>query len=193
MDKLTKIGDSARLIIGDAKEIKVALKWKGTGLWGRILRGAVDLDLGCFYKLRSGATNLIDCLQYGTEGGPSDQHSRQGCLTDEPWIWHSGDKDGHESLNNEEIIINAEGLPHIELIMIYCYIYDGPAVWDKIDARLEISAQNTISIPIMPSSDHRFVAIAEIGHDLNVKYLGTAHHGHADCDAAYGWGFAYAD
>ena len=191
MDMLTNPGDTAKLAVADAKEIRVSLTWKRPGFLGRIMSGAVDLDLGCFYRLRSGRKNLIDCLQFGNAGGPADTPTRQGCLVAEPWIWHTGDAPGEKQSNEEALIINPAGLSDIESVMIYCYIFDGPAMWDKIDAKLTIRAGNVIEIPITPAADSRFIALAEITPDLCVKLLGTSHKGHADCDATYNWDFDY--
>ena len=98
---------------------------------------------------------------------------------------------GEKQSNEEALIINPAGLSDIESVMIYCYIFDGPAMWDKIDAKLTIRAGNVIEIPITPAADSRFTALAEITPDLCVKLLGTSHKGHADCDATYNWDFDY--
>lgn len=192
MKTLTRNGESARLNAAGSGEIKVTLTWKRTGLLGRILRGAVDLDLGCYYRLRSGEHGLIDCLQFGEDGGPADRPTPQGCLTQAPWIWHTGDNLGLDRENEEVLIINTEGLAEIERLLVYCYIYDGPAAWDKIDTTLTISAgDDAVAIPVTNAGDHRFIALVEIDSVLNIRRLGTPHAGHADCDTAYGWGFEY--
>lgn len=103
--------------------IVVSLEWrcgKG-GLWG-MFRRRIDLDLGCFYRLRDGRVMVIDALQFGGGyGGGCDVASRQGCLVAAPYVWHHGDDMGVGERPSECISIGCEALGVVEDVTFYVF------------------------------------------------------------------------
>lgn len=184
-----------------AGEITVSLTWsrESYGLLG-LLKRSVDLDLGCYYRLRDGRQMLIDGLQFGVDHvGERNKPSRQGCFTALPYIWHHGDdRDG--SLQQGEIIsINLRGRDAIDEIVVYAFIYEGAMRWHDTDARLTVAVPGSdpMQIDLMDlRTSEPFVAIASLKfteRDVVVTPLLTPHAGHIACDHAYGWGLDYAD
>lgn len=195
---LTECGIAHKLTPTTSESIRVSLQWQQPGLLRRMLNGYVDLDLGCYYQLANGEKNLIDCLQFsGDKGGSRHDATRQGCYDASPFIWHSGDADGNADSSVEELLINPKGLAEISRLMIYAYIFEGPARWRAVNPTLRISVPgcDDVVIKVEPEPGKRFIALAGIKTEpdgsIVIENLGTSHDGHADCDRAYGWGFAY--
>lgn len=121
---------------------KVTLKQKGdkTGLTGNDFQAtlrwktAVDLDLHCFYKLRTGApppkTGILGKI-FGSSGGTGDQEgqiyfNKRGSKTDPPWIYLDHDAGiGDVAGDNEENIYFTQ-LNQIEHALIVANIYNKP-------------------------------------------------------------------
>lgn len=171
--------------------INIWLKWSNNA--------PADLDLGCYYELRNGKRRLIDALQFSNgNGGHLDQVTKQGCYTNPPYIWHTGDDRGDKQASTELIIVNSKGLGMIRRIIVYAYIYEGVANWQLTDAVVQISVPNQerVNVQMGDTSDkRRFCAIAQLDFDtdntVTVKRLVTFHNSHSDCDKLYGWGFNY--
>ncbi len=202
-------GDTHRIILSKEtqtsnKEIIINLNWtqevSKKGFFANLLSSSqgIDLDLGCFYELRSGEKMVIDGIQFAhNQGGPRDSVTKQGCLAKAPWIWHSGD-DRSGAGDGENILVNPIGLRDLKRVTVYCFIYEGVAKW------MDTNAVVTVKIPENPdivvemgkqNSPQKFCAIAEILFDaidsITVKKLVTFHAGHADCDKTYGWGLQW--
>ncbi|PKN72314.1 MAG: stress protein [Candidatus Cloacimonetes bacterium HGW-Cloacimonetes-3] len=202
-------GDSHRIVLSkesqtSTSEIIINLNWTQEvakkGFFANLLNSSqgIDLDLGCFYELRSGEKMVIDGIQFAhNQGGPRERATKQGCLTRAPWIWHSGD-DRSGAGDGENILVNPKGIKELKRIIVYCFIYDGVAKW------METNAVVTVKVPENPdivvemgkqNSTLKFCAIAEILLDatdsITVKKLLTFHTGHAECDKAYGWGLQW--
>jgi tellurite resistance protein TerA len=187
------------------QEIIINLNWnKGTpqkkGFFASLFSKdeGIDLDLGCYYKLKDGTMMVIDGLQFSQSGGPKNQVTRQGCYTQSPWIWHSGDdRTGSQSSEGENILINPKGLSDIARITVYCFIYEGVINWNETDAIATIKVPNNPSIEVRMGevgSSNTFCALADILIDKNsitVERLVSFHGGHADCDKAYNWGLKW--
>jgi tellurite resistance protein TerA len=190
---LTKKGDNA------LKEILINLNWnQKKGFWASFTQRAIDLDLGCFYELRDGTKSAIDGLQFSHgRGGSKNQITRQGCYTQKPWIWHSGDDRSGEAAEGENILINPQGLSDFRRIIVYCFIYEGAAKWEDTNAIVTIKVPNNPDVVVEMGkqySSQNFCAIAEISfltNSLTVKKLITFHDGHSDCDRRYGFGMSY--
>ncbi|MDU1892074.1 MAG: stress protein [Dysgonomonas sp.] len=204
---LEKSGDSHKINLskdaGDAsKEIIVNLNWtqeQKKGFFAKLFSGGpVDLDLGCFFELNDGWKSVIDGVQFAHgQGGPRNVLSRQGCYTEAPWIWHSGD-DRAGTGAGENILINPQGINGIKRMVIYCFIYDGVARWAETNAVVTVKVPGNPDIVVemgQQSSAKGFCAIAELifgGDDsITVKKHVTFHTGHPDCDKAYGWGMKW--
>lgn len=194
---LTKRSDSI------SNEIVINLNWhqEELGNWSKFWKSnkSIDLDLGCWYELRDGSKSCIDGLQFAHgQGGSKNQPTRQGCYSQKPWIWHSGDDRAGSASEGEKILINSDGIVDLKRITIYCFIYDGVAKWDDTDAIVTIKVPNNTDIIVEMGnqySSQKFCAIAEIvfeeDNSMTVKKLVTFHNGHNDCNKAYDWGMQF--
>jgi tellurite resistance protein TerA len=193
---LTKKGDSV------TKEIVINLNWfqdKQSG-WSKFWSGdkSIDLDLGCWYELRDGAKSCIDGLQFAHgQGGTKNQQTRQGCYTQKPWIWHSGD-DRSATAEGENILINPQGVADIKRITVYCFIYEGAAKWADTNAVVTVKVPDNPDIVVEMGKQYsslNLCAIAEISFGVDnsmvVKKLVTFHNGHSDCNNTYNWGLQF--
>lgn len=190
---LDKSGDKHRIDLikhtDDISDIVVNLNWSGD----------IDLDLGCFYELKDGKKRLIDGLQFSHgRGGNRDVVSNQGCLTQKPYIWHTGDdRDGSHD-EGETILISPKGLNEIKRMTIYTFIFQGAAKWNETNAVVTVKVPGSEDVIVemnQQNTNKRFCAIAELsfgGDDsITVKKLITFHDNHSNCDALYNWGFKY--
>ncbi|MDR2763727.1 MAG: stress protein [Tannerella sp.] len=193
---LTKQGDNA------LKEIVINLNWsqEKQNAWSKFWNGnkSVDLDLGVWYELQNGNKSCIDGLQFAHGlGGSKNQVTRQGCYTQAPWIWHSGDDRSGSAGDGENILINPQGLSDLKRITVYTFIYEGVAKWAETNAVVTVKVPDNPDIVVEMGkqySGEKFCAIAEIlfdSHSLTVKKLVTFHNGHDDCDKRYGWGMQW--
>jgi tellurite resistance protein TerA len=203
--KLEKSGDTHRIDLtkhGDiaSKEIIINLNWtQKKGFWASLMQSAVDLDLGCWYELRDGSKSCIDGLQFAHgQGGSKSQLTRQGCYTQKPWIWHSGDDRSGSAAEGENMLVNPQGTNDFKRIIIYCFIYEGAAKWEETNAVVTIKVPDNPDIVVEMGkqySSQKFCAIAEIlfgtDNSMTVKKLVTFHNGHGDCDKAYHWGMQW--
>jgi tellurite resistance protein TerA len=205
---LEKQGDAHRIDLtkkedGQTKEIIINLNWFNPkqSSWAKFWNGdkSIDLDLGCWYELRDGRKSCIDGLQFAQgQGGPKNRVTRQGCYTQAPWIWHSGDDRSGSAADGENMLINPQGVADLKRITVYCFIYEGVAKWADTNAVVTIKVPDNPDIIVEMGaqySSQKFCAIAEIlfGEDnsMTVKKLVTFHDGHAECDRAYNWGMQW--
>ena len=207
---LEKQGDSHKIDLTKGgsnltKEIIINLNWsqpeKKKGFWGAISNalggsGEIDLDLGCFYELSDGRKSVIDGLQFSHgQGGPRNKFTRQGCYTEAPWVWHSGDDRSGGA--GENILVNPAGLGELKRLVIYCFIYEGVARWalSNAIATVKVAGNPDIVVEMGQQTDSRmFCAVAEILFDkesITVKKLISFHNGHEECDKAYNWGMRW--
>jgi len=172
-------------------EIQINLNWNQGG------DNPMDLDLGCFYELRSGTKRLIDGLQFSRgRGGTRDQKTNQGSYDHHPYIWHTGDD--RTGLSGETILVNPKGVNEISRMIIYTFIFEGAARWSETNAvvRVKIPGHEDVVVEMgKQGSNQRFCAIAELlfagDNSITVKKLVTFHDSHSNCDAVYNWGFKY--
>jgi tellurite resistance protein TerA len=189
---LSKHGDNA------SKEIVINLNWtQKKGFWAALTQSAIDLDLGVWYELQNGNKSCIDGLQFAhNQGGARNKVTKQGCYTQAPWIWHSGD-DRSGAGDGENILINPQGLSDLKRITVYTFIYEGAAKWAETNAVVTVKVSGNPDIVVEMGkqySSEKFCAIAEILFDSNsmtVKKLVTFHNGHGECDKRYGWGMKW--
>ena len=112
---LEKSGDKHRINLEKGSstngEIIINLDWNQEG------DNPMDLDLGCFYELRSGTKRLIDGLQFSHgRGGSRDQKTNQGSYDHHPYIWHTGDD--RTGGSGETILVNPKGINVIKRMTI---------------------------------------------------------------------------
>jgi tellurite resistance protein TerA len=189
---LTKRTDNA------LKEIVINLNWtQKKGFMATLMQRGIDLDLGVWYELQNGNKSCIDGLQFShKQGGAKNRVTRQGCYTQAPWIWHTGD-DRSGTGEGENVLINPQGLADLKRITVYTYIYEGVAKWEETNAVVTVKVPDNPDIVVEMGkqySSKNFCAIAEILFDKNsltVRKLVTFHNGHDDCDKQYGWGMQW--
>jgi tellurite resistance protein TerA len=188
---LDKLGDKHSINLSkNSGEIVINLNWTQ-----QLQKGGIDLDLGVFYELRNGSRHVIDGLQFSQgRGGPRNRRTNQGCYTQQPWIWHSGDDRSGSISEGENIFINPQGISDLKRIIVYCFIYQGVARWIETNAvvTVKVPGNPDIVIEMGKQNDSRTTcAIAEIDFEgsnlMTVKKLITFHNGHRDCDIAYDW------
>lgn len=159
--------------------------------------GSEDLDLGIYYETKSGTKGLIDPVQFSKRGGRKDQQTKQGCLSQFPYIWHQGDDRGANEMSCERIYINPKGLSEMKRLFIYAFIWKGVPFWYKTDAKLEIKVGGSPCVLVnldQTESKDRFCVAAEIipnGNMLEIKKLSTFHKNHSACDKVYNWNFKW--
>jgi tellurite resistance protein TerA len=190
---LTKRGNSPQ------KEMLINLNWtQKKGFWASLTSSNVDLDLGCWYELRDGSKSCIDALQFAHgQGGGKNQSTRQGCYSQKPWIWHSGDDRSGSATEGENMLVNPQGIGDLKRITIYCYIYEGAAKWAETNGVVTIKVPGNEDIVVEMGKQYsadKFCAIAEIVFDsdsMTVRKLVTFHNGHGECDKRYNWGMQW--
>ncbi len=182
-------------------EIKVVLHWNPTprNFFG-FRHKAIDLDLGCCYKLRDQRIMMIDCLQFANqpESNPNES-SRQGCYTEAPFLWHHGDRRKVSEGASETISINPEGLKEIESLTIYSFIYNGAKSWIDCNASISVLVPGSApyNINIAPTESGKpmcaalRITVASDGKSLQISPLLTFHKGHIDLSQTYGWPFEF--
>ncbi|EPT4464250.1 TerD family protein [Klebsiella aerogenes] len=177
----------------DYGEIRVNLNWhrqsSATGLFGSLLgagASSVDLDLGAFVELKNGDLSVVQAL--GNAFGRYQQppfiqlqgDDRTGAVNDGEWIW-----------------INGSEWQKINQILIYAFIYEGVASWDKTDGvvTLHVPGQPPIETRLTEGNNRRTMcAIARLVNDngaIKVERINQYFTGHKEMDRAFGWGFRW--
>lgn len=199
---LSKSGDRHTFNLDKTKsfqgEIVINLNWSQGGFFKRLLGNAPDLDLGCYYELRNGERTVIDGLQFAHgQGGGRTIPSRQGCYTQSPFIWHTGDDRGGAS-SGENILVNPKGISEIKRVIVYTFIYEGAAKWTETNAVVTVSVPGAgqVVVEMGKQEDYRkFCAIAQIDFspsgEISIQKLVTFHNDHSDCDRHYAWGLQW--
>jgi tellurite resistance protein TerA len=149
--------------------------------------------------LKSRKKSALDALQFAHgQGGPRDKVTKQGCYTQRPWVWHTGDDRSGSTGEGENILVNPECIKELKRIIVYCSIYEGVARWAETNAVVTIKVPDNPDVVVemgKQTDARKFCAIAEITFDDNggmtVKKLVSFHIGHEDCDRTYGWGMQW--
>ncbi len=145
--------------------------------------GAVDLDLACLYELQNGKKGVVQAL--GNSFGSIDQA---------PWVKLDGDDRSGDAATGENLLINLDRLDEIKRILVFAFIYEGAAAWDKVDGVVTLFPVGAapIEVRLDDSSNARFCAIAlleNIGGSLQVRReINYVAGSQATLDQAYGWG-----
>lgn len=173
-------------------DIRVNLNWnqgskhKGLikGLFGR--SDEIDLDLGCLFELRNGGKGSVQALG-----------NSFGFLNRPPYIQLAGDDRSGSSIDGEWLTINGAKWDEIKRIIIYAFIYEGTASWDKTNGvvRILVPDQPEIVVRLTEGSTvMKMCGIALIENDHGkmkvtraVKYVS----GHQELDAAFNWGLRW--
>lgn len=168
----------------DLGRIVVNLNWNTAAPEDSENAEKIDLDLGCFYKLKSGKTGVIQAL---------GKHF--GDFNNSPYIQLDKDDRSGESLDGENLFINGGKLSEISKILIYTYIYEGVTNWASTDGVVTIKPNSGEKIIIrMDEHDNskKLCALALIENvnnntfkiDRIIRYFKRQ----SELDAAYNWG-----
>ncbi len=173
-------------------EIRINLNWHrataGAGGLRAIFGGnkGVDLDLGAFVELADGHKLVIQALG-----------NSFGSMYDQPYVQLQGDDRTGDISNGEWLHINGQRWNKIREVMIFAFIYDGVASWDKTDGVVIIHMpdQPPIETRLTAGQNRRnMCAIARLVNNdgsIRVERINQFFKGHADMDQAFGWGFRW--
>jgi len=175
-------------------EIKINLNWNQTrpesgGMFGGMFGKSkgIDLDLGAFVELQDGSKGVIQAL-----GGTF------GRLNSEPFVELQGDDRTGQATEGEWLHINGREWKNIRQVLIFAFIYEGVASWDKTDGvvTLHIPEQPPIETRLTEGSNrHNMCAIARLVNEngtIKVERINQFFSGHKDMDNALGWGFRWS-
>ncbi|WJY16956.1 TerD family protein [Pectobacteriaceae bacterium CE90] len=171
-------------------QIRINLNWnQGEGSSGGLLgmfskSKGIDLDLGAFVEQQSGTKDVIQALG-----------NRFGTFDREPFVELQGDDRTGQVSDGEWLHINGREWKNIRQVLIFAFIYEGVASWDKTDGVV------TIHMPDQPpiesrltegSNRHSMCAIARLVNEngaIKVERINQFFSGHREMDKAFGWGF----
>ena len=175
-------------------EIKINLNWnqartESGGMFGGMFAKSkgIDLDLGAFVELQDGSKGVIQAL-----GGTF------GRLNSEPFVELQGDDRTGQATEGEWLHINGREWKNIRQVLIFAFIYEGVASWDKTDGvvTLHIPEQPPIETRLTEGSNrHNMCAIARLINEngtIKVERINQFFSGHKDMDNALGWGFRWS-
>ena len=145
-----------------------------------------------------GAKGVIDGIEFSKgRGGPRERRTAQGCYTEPPWIWHSGDDRSGAVSEGENVFINPAGIPQIQRVLVYAFIFEGVARWDQTDATVTVRVPTgeEVVVRLGEQSDRRgtcAIAMLEFeGDAVNITRLVTFHEGKSKVDEQYKFGFSW--
>ncbi|CAM3791428.1 TerD family protein [Rahnella bruchi] len=175
-------------------EIKINLNWnQGSAASGGMFGGmfskskGVDLDLGAFVELQDGTKGVVQALG-----------NTFGRLNSEPFVELQGDDRTGQVADGEWLHVNGREWKNIRQVLIYAFIYEGAASWDKTDGvvTLHIPEQPPIETRLTEGPDrHNMCAIARLVNEngaIKVERINQFFSGHKDMDKALGWGFRWS-
>ncbi|RJT39856.1 TerD family protein [Rahnella woolbedingensis] len=175
-------------------EIKINLNWhQGSVASGGMFGGmfskskGVDLDLGAFVELQDGSKGVVQALG-----------NTFGRLSAEPFVELQGDDRTGQVTEGEWLHVNGHEWKKIRQVLIYAFIYEGAASWDKTDGvvTLHIPEQPPIETRLTEGPDrHNMCAIARLVNEngaIKVERINQFFSGHKDMDKALGWGFRWS-
>lgn len=178
----------------DFGEIKINLNWnQGNGTSGGMFGGmfskskGVDLDLGAFVELQDGSKGVVQSLG-----------NTFGRLNSEPFVELQGDDRTGQVTEGEWLHVNGREWMKIRQVLIYAFIYEGVASWDKTDGvvTLHIPEQPPIETRLTEGTNrHNMCAIARLVNEngtIKVERINQFFRGHKDMDTAMGWGFRWS-
>lgn len=182
---LKKCGDRHKISLDkNNKEIHVHLNWHTCKKKGLFSGKAVDLDLACMYRLKTGEQGVIQALG-----------NTYGCAKDLPFIYLDQDDRTGASDKGENMWFKKPEL--IAFAVVFAYIYDGVPTWSNTNAAVVLKQQGAPDIIIQldnPNNRHRFCVIASITgteNQLEIKREERFFSGHKQVDQYYGFGFQW--
>ena len=171
---------------GASGQMRINLNWAQGSSGGLFKKSTnIDLDLGCLYELADGSKGVVQALG-----------NSYGSLTSAPFVQLDGDDRSGTNTGGENLLINLDELGKIKRLMVYAYIYEGVAAWDKANAVVTLYPQDAapIEVRLDEHSGQGMCGIALLSNqsgslqvEREVRYVG----GHRDLDEAYGWGMRW--
>lgn len=174
-------------------EIRINLNWNqgSSGSTGGVLgmfskSKGVDLDLGAFVEQQDGVKDVIQALG-----------NRFGNYNNEPFVELKGDDRTGQVSGGEWMHINGREWKNIRQVLIFAFIYEGAASWDKTDGvvTLHVPDQPPIETRLTEGSNrHNMCAIARLVNEngaIKVERINQFFTGHKEMDNALGWGFRW--
>jgi tellurite resistance protein TerA len=172
-------------------EIRINLNWNrgnsASGLRGMFGSKGMDLDLGAFVELQDGHKSVIQALG-----------NAFGDYRDEPYVQLQGDDRTGAVSEGEWLHINGKEWKNIRQVLIYAFIYEGAASWDKTDGvvTLHVPDQPPIETRLTEGENKRTMcAIARLVNEngsIKVERINQYFKGQSDMDRAFGWGFRWS-
>jgi len=172
-------------------EIRINLNWNrasgSSGLRGMFGSKGIDLDLGAFVELEDGYKSVIQAL--GNAFG--DYH-------DEPYVQLQGDDRTGDNASGEWLHINGREWKHVREVLIYAFIYEGAASWDKTDGIVTIHVPDQPPIETRLTDGHNrrtLCAIARLVNEngaIRVERINQYFKGQSEMDKAFNWGFRWS-
>ncbi len=181
---LKKSGDTHKIDLKKSGgEIHANLNWN-MGKKHLLGGGAIDLDLACMYRLKTGEQGVIQALgnSFGSANTP-------------PYILLDRDDRSGSSVGGENMYFKKPEL--IDFAVVFAYIYEGVANWHGTDAKVVLYQQGSPDIEIRidsPNRKERCCVLASLeGKNgvLNVKREDKFFAGHREIDKHYGFGFKW--
>ncbi len=173
---------------GASGRMRVNLNWDQTTGGGGLFRKSksVDLDLGCMFEMTDGRKGVVQAL--GDAFGSLDQP---------PFVMLDGDDRSGANTGGENLVVNLDHLSEIKRLMVFAYVYDGAASWEKANGVVTIFPQNAAPIEVR-LDEHSgltmcgIAMLTGVGGTLeiqrHIRYVG----GHRELDEAFGWGLEWS-
>lgn len=170
---------------------------KKSGFFDRILRmgkasvtpSGVDLDVGCLYELKNGKRGAIQAF--------GDMY---GSLTEEPYMFLSGDERTGDAEGEDELItVNGAHWNDIKRIIIYLYIYGGASSWEVVKPQIQVRVPSEKPMIVTLNARREELALCAVASLENVRGgIRMTNHmeyypGHAAMDRAFGFGLEWDD
>ncbi|WP_039057619.1 TerD family protein [Enterobacter sp. Bisph1] len=172
-------------------EIRINLNWQrgsgNAGLFGMFGQKGIDLDLGAFVKLQDGYKTVIQALG-----------NAFGNYRDKPYVQLQGDDRTGDVSKGEWLHINGREWQRIHEVLIYAFIYEGVASWDKTNGvvTVHIPDQPPIETCLTEGENRRTLcAVARLVNEngtIKVERINQYFKGQAELDRAFGWGFRWS-
>lgn len=194
-----KKGQKVSLVKGGGLgEISINLNWhqqpqaKKQGFLASIFgggggaEGGIDLDLGCLYEMKDGEIGCVQAL--GNDFGS---------LSHPPYIALDGDDRTGSNAAGETLRVNGKMASKIKRILVYTFIYEGVANWQRADGVVTVKCPGSPDIIVRMDeygSSKAMCAIAlleNINDTFSVEKLVRFFSGHKSLDAAYHWGLRW--
>ena len=170
---------------GGVQPIRVNLNWEAPqkkGFLAQLTGSAPDLDLGCMFRMKSGAGGVIQPLG-----------NYFGSQNSEPFIFLDKDDRSGAAQDGENLTIFRPD--QIDTVMIFALIYQGAADFTSVNGRVTMKDQSGNEILIRLNAPERglgFCAVATIravGGQIEFVKEEQYFKGHPEADARFGFGF----